>query len=100
MLASGEKRPITSRMSGERFCTRMPLRRTSSGRRGSAMPTRLLTWKTARSMSVPTSNVQVMVRLPSEPALEVKYTMPSAPESCSSIGAATVAAIVSALAPG
>jgi len=31
-----------------------------------------LSWKTARSTSVPTSNVHVMLRLPSEPALDVK----------------------------
>ena len=38
-----------------------PLRRTSSGRRGSASCTRLLRWNTALSTSVPTSNVAVIV---------------------------------------
>ncbi len=87
-------------MSFERFCTITPLRRTSSGRRGRAACTRLLTLKVARSTSVPTSKVAVMVSAPSEPAVELKYSMPSMPESCSSMGAATVCAMVSALAPG
>src|SRR5258706_626096 len=87
-------------MSFERFCTRTPLRRTSSGSRGSAICTRLLTWKVALSMSVPTSKVTTVLSVPSEAVLDWKYTIPSVPESCSSIGAATVLAMVSALAPG
>jgi len=87
-------------MSVERFCTTTPVRRTSSGRRGSAICTRLLTWIVALLTSVPTSNVPVMVSVPLEAEDELKYSRPSTPESCSSIGAATVRASVSALAPG
>ena len=54
------------RMSAERFCTTTPVRRTSSGRRGSAICTRLFTWITALLMSVPTSKVPVMVSTPFE----------------------------------
>ena len=56
----------------ERFCTITPLRRTSSGRRGRAICTRLLSWNIARSTSVPTSNVAVIVSVPSDDALELK----------------------------
>jgi hypothetical protein len=59
-------------MSFERFCTMTPLRRTSSGRRGRATCTRLLSWNTARSMSVPTSKVAVIPTVPSEAAVELK----------------------------
>jgi hypothetical protein len=83
-----------------RFCTSTPLRRTSSGNRGSASCTRLLTLKTAVSTFVPTSNVAVIDNVPFDADDELKYSMPSTPESCSSIGAATVCARVSALAPG
>ena len=68
----GEVSAITSRMSGERLATMMPLRRTSSGRRGMATATRLFSCTTARSMSVPTSNVVVMVSDPSCEALDTK----------------------------
>jgi len=59
-------------MSGERLATMMPLRRTSSGSRGNATCTRLFSCTTARSMSVPTSNVQVIVSEPSWEALDTK----------------------------
>ena len=47
-----------------RLATTTPLRRTSSGSRGVANCTRLLTLKTALSTSVPTSKVAVMVVWP------------------------------------
>jgi len=49
-----------------------PLRRTSSGSRGSASCTRLLTLKVAWSMSVPTSKVVVIVTWPFDDELELK----------------------------
>jgi hypothetical protein len=96
----GESSPTTSRMSNERFCTMTPLRRTSSGRRGSAICTRLLTLNTDWSTLVPGSKVAVTRSDPSEEEVELKYDSFSTPESCSSIGAATVRETVSALAPG
>ena len=90
----------TIRMSLERFCIIRPVRRTSSGKRGKAIFTRLLTLKVAWSTSVPTSKVAVIVSVPLESALELKYNRFSTPLSCSSIGAATVLVSVSALAPG
>ncbi len=66
----GENIAATTRMSGERLATMMPLRRTSSGRVGCATCTRLFNCTTARSRSVPISNVQVMVSEPSCDALE------------------------------
>lgn len=59
-------------MSLERFWTITPLRRTSSGRRGSAALTRLLTLTEAMSTLVPTSKVAVMVTVPLAEADEVK----------------------------
>src|SRR6266853_1873907 len=89
-----------SRMSTERFCTTTPVRLMSSGSRGSAICTRLFTWIVALLTSVPTSKVQVIVSVPFEEEVDWKYSRPSTPESCSSIGAATVRESVSALAPG
>src|SRR6185436_14526281 len=96
----GDTSDTTSRMSNERFCTITPLRRTSSGRRGSAICTRLFTLNTDWSTLVPGSKVTVICRLPVEDEVELKYDSFSTPESCSSIGAATVRDRVSALAPG
>ncbi len=62
----------TCRMSVERFWTMTPLRRTSSGRRGSAALTRLLTFTDAMSTLVPTSKVAVIVTLPLAEADELK----------------------------
>src|SRR4051794_31419200 len=87
-------------MSNERFCTITPFLRTSSGRRGKAICTRLLTLNTDWSTLVPGSKVAVLGRLPVEDEVELKKESFSTPESCSSIGAATVRASVSALAPG
>ena len=78
----------------------MPVRRTSSGKRASAVLTSLLTLKTARSMSVPISNVIVMANRPLVSALELKYSKPSKLCSFSSMGAATVFINVSTFAPG
>ncbi len=71
-LLSGEISDTTSRMSNERFCTMTPLRRTSSGRRGSAICTRLLTLNTAWSTLAPGSNVMVMLSTPVDEAAELK----------------------------
>ena len=59
-------------MSVERFCATTPLRRTSSGSRGSAIAIRLLTSITALLTSAPTSNVAVIVSAPFDAALELK----------------------------
>ena len=91
---------VTIRMSLERFCTVTPNWRTTSGRRGSAILTRLLTLTVAMSTLVPTSKEAVIVRLPLDEAVELKYSRFSTPDSCSSMGAATVFARVSAEAPG
>ena len=63
---------MKSRMSVDRFCTMTPLRRTSSGRRGCAICTRLLTSIVALSPSAPTANVQVIVSVPFDAELELK----------------------------
>ena len=68
----GEISETTSKMSVERFCTITPLRRTSSGRRGTASCTRLLTLNTALSTLVPGSKVAVMLTAPVEEAEELK----------------------------
>ena len=64
-------------MSLDFFCTVMPLRRTSSGSRGSAIFTRLLTLTVAVSTLVPTSKVAVMVSAPLLDADEVEIQQPS-----------------------
>src|SRR5260221_5289538 len=96
----GEIIDTTSRMSNERFCTITPFLRTSSGRRGSAICTRLLTLNTDWSTLVPGSKVAVTCSVPFDEEVELKNDSFSTPESCSSIGAATVRDSVSALAPG
>jgi len=63
---------IESRMSFVRFLTTTPRRRASSGRRGSAILTRLVRLMTARSGSVPGSKVTVIVRRPFEEELDEK----------------------------
>src|SRR6267143_1701345 len=97
---SGEMSATTSRMSNERFCTITPFLRTSSGRRGSAICTRLLTLNTDWSTLVPGSKVAVICSVPLEEDVELKKESFSTPDSCSSMGAATVRDSVSALAPG
>src|SRR3989441_10737296 len=96
----GEISDTTSRMSNERFCTMTPLRRTSSGSRGSAICTRLLTLNTDWSTLVPGSKVAVICSVPLEDEVELKKDSFSTPDNCSSMGAATVRDSVSALAPG
>ena len=96
----GEFRPTAIRKLLLRLATTTPLRRTSSGSRGVASCTRLLTLNTALSTSVPTSKVAVIVVCPLLDEDEPKYSRFSSPDSCSSIGAATVLARVSADAPG
>jgi hypothetical protein len=49
---------------------------------------------------LPISNVTFVVSVPSLAQKDWKYSMPSAPLSCCSIGAATDCATVSALEPG
>ena len=85
---------------GELLRTEIPVRRTSSGKRGSASATRFCTSTWARSRSVPTSNVTVSCIVPSLIACDVIYSMLSTPFTSCSIGVATVSAIVCALAPG
>ncbi len=63
---------MTSRMSVERFCATTPLWRTTSGSRGSAIATRLLTSMTALSALDPTSNVQLIDSVPLVDAVELK----------------------------
>src|SRR3954468_15556918 len=82
-LLSGEISDTTSRMSKERFCTMTPLRRTSSGRRGNAICTRLLTLKTDWSTLGPGSKVGLISSVPLEDEVELKYESFSTPESCS-----------------
>ena len=77
-----------------------PWRRTSSGSWDTAACTRLSTLIAARSGSVPTANVTVIDRKPLPALAERRYSMPSTPLICCSSGAATVSAIVSAVAPG
>src|SRR5258708_77353 len=86
--------------SGELLTVVTPSRCTSSGRRGIAWLTRFCTSCWARSGGVPSLKVTVSVIRPSEVACEAMYSMPSTPLICSSIGAATVSAIVCGLAPG
>ena len=68
----GDESVTTFRMSNERFCTMMPFLRTSSGRRGRAMFTRLFTLNTAWSTFEPGSKVMVMLSAPVEEAVELK----------------------------
>src|SRR5260221_2286580 len=86
--------------SGELLTVVTPSRCTSSGRRGIAWLTRFCTSCWARSGGVPSLKVTVSVIRPSDVACEAMYSMPSTPLICSSIGAATVSAIVCGLAPG
>ena len=62
---------ITISMSGEDFRTVTPMRRTSSGRRGSATATRFCTSTCAVSRSVPSAKVTVICSWPSPVACEV-----------------------------
>ena len=90
----------TIRMSLDRFCAVTPNCRTTSGSRGSAILTRLFTLTVAVSTLVPTSNVTVITNVPLDCATELKNRRFSTPDSCSSIGPATVRVRVSVEAPG
>ena len=99
-LPSGETRCTTIRNTGDCFCVVTPWRRTSSGRRASAWPTRFCTRTAASSASVPGLKVTVICSTPSEPATDLRYIMSSTPLIASSSGVATVSAITFGLAPG
>ncbi len=90
----------TCRIEVERFCTTSPWRDTSAGRSGRARWTRLLTLMAFWSGLVPISNVTVRFIVPEPVDVESWYSMFSTPLICCSSGAATVAATVSAVAPG
>src|SRR5471032_2962151 len=85
---------------GELFTVVTPMRCTTSGKRGSAWLTRFCTSCCARSGLTPSLKVTVSVIAPSEVACDCMYSMPSTPLICSSIGVATISAMVSGLAPG
>src|SRR5262245_43676843 len=97
---SGEKRCTTSIRSGEAFCTVTPTWRTSCGSRGCAMATRFCTCTWAMSRLVPRSKVTAMVKRPSAVEFDDMYSMFSTPLIWSSMGATTVEATTSELAPG
>ena len=80
--------------------TMTPWRRTSSGSRGTAACTRLLTLIAARSGSEPIANVTLIISVPSPELTDCMYSMFSTPLISFSSGAATVSAMVSAVAPG
>ena len=75
-------------------------RRTSSGRRGSACLTRLLTLSAACSTSLPISKVTSISSRPLEAEVDFMYIRSSIPLMAFSSGAATVCSRVSAEAPG
>src|SRR5262249_30121510 len=97
---SGETRCTTIIRSGELLATVTPMLRTSAGSRGCATLRRFCTCTCAMSRLVPRSKVTAMVKRPSAVAFEDRYSMFSTPLICSSIGATTVEATTSALAPG
>ena len=85
---------------GELLTVVTPSCRTSSGRRGRAWLTRFCTCTWARSTSVPTRKVTVIVSTPSDVACDCMYSMFSTPLICSSSGVATASESVRGLAPG
>src|SRR3974390_271689 len=87
-------------MLGDFFLTMTPRRLTRSGRIGSASASRFCTSAWAMFRSTPTLNVIVNVYMPSLVHCDDMYIMFSTPLTCCSIGAATVWATTSALAPG
>src|SRR5260370_22606814 len=97
---SDEYRLTAIRMSGELFTTVTPICCTGCGSRGSAIATRFCTCTCAISRLVPMSKVTAMAKRPSAVEFEEMQSIPSAPLIWCSIGAATVSATVSALAPG
>src|SRR5215470_10992645 len=97
---SGEERLTTSIRSGELLATVTPILRTSAGSRGWAIDTRFCTCTCAMSRLMPRSKVTEIENFPSAVEFDDKYSMFSTPLICSSIGATTVEATTSALAPG
>src|SRR5258708_37074124 len=88
------------RKAGLCFWVVTPRLTTSAGRRDKAWETRFCTSTCALLGSVPGRNVIVICNVPSEPATDFMYIMPSAPLICSSNGADTVSAMTLGLAPG
>jgi len=91
---------IICSIDGARFSTAIPAPVTVSGNRPIAPSTSLLTLIAAMSGSVPTSKVTISSMSPSSVDFERMYAMLSTPSTVASIGAATVSATASALAPG
>ena len=87
-------------MSGDRFLTVTPMALTMSGSVGWAMATRFCTSTWAMFGSVPTAKVTSRMYEPSLLLCDDMYSMFSTPTTCCSIGAATVSAMIRALAPG
>src|SRR5882724_1263206 len=90
----------STRKAGLCFWVVTPRLTTSAGRRDEAWETRFCTSTCALLGSVPGRNVIVICNVPSEPATDFMYIMPSAPLICSSNGADTVSAMTLGLAPG
>jgi len=84
----------------ERFCTDTPCACTAAGSCGSARLTRFCTSTCASEGTVPISKKIVRFMLPVDEVVEYMYSMLSAPLTCCSMGAATLFATTSALAPG
>ncbi len=81
------------------FVTEMPICCTSFGSRPSACEIRFCTSTAARSRLRLTSNVTVMMLVPSLPLVEVMYGMPSTPLMACSSGVVTADSTTCALAP-
>src|SRR5881275_94035 len=87
-------------MLGDFFLIVRPCFCTESGNCGIASDTRFCTITRAMFRSVLRSNVTVRLYEPSLPHCDDMYSMPSTPLTCCSMGAATVSATTTALAPG
>src|SRR5437762_562639 len=87
-------------MLGDFFLTVTPMALTTSGNCGRAWVTRFCTSTWAMLTSVPILKVTVRVYEPSLVDCDDMYIMFSTPLTCCSMGAATVSATTSALAPG
>ena len=84
----------------EALLTRMPCRRTSSGRRCSTARRRFCTSICATSMSVPDANVTVIDAVPFDWLDDVMYRKPSTPFSSCSMTCVTFVSSIEASAPG
>src|SRR6516162_5277559 len=87
-------------MLGDCLLTVTPVALTTSGSVGSAWLTRFWTSTWAMFRSVPSSKVTVRLYPPSLVDCDDMYSMRSTPLTCCSMGAATVSATTTALAPG